>query len=118
MAQKQLDLLSFGVLIVILAILLVAFGPTQEWAKILSLTITLYGLWVVALAGIRAKSPDKYERGAYSTFVMGILLVAVGGAWLLYIETKGNLLYSVVLLLIVVGVLAIASALPSLRKKQ
>ena len=117
MAKGQLDLLSFGVLIVILAILLIAFGPTQEWDKILSLTITLYGLWVVALAGIRAKSPDKYERGAFSTFVMGILLVAVGGAWVLNIET-GYWLYSVVLLLIVVGVLAIASALPSLRKKQ
>ena len=117
MAQKQLDLLSFGVLIVILAILLIAFGPTQEWGKILSLTITLYGLWVVALAGIRAKSPDKYERGAFSTFVMGILLVAVGGAWILIIET-GYWLYSIVLLLIIVGVLAIVSALPSLRKKQ
>jgi Na+/proline symporter len=117
MAKGQLDLLSFGVLIVILAILLIAFGPTQEWDKILSLTITLYGLWVVALAGIRVKSPDKYERGAFSTFVMGILLVAVGGAWFLNIET-GYLLYSIVLLMVVVGVLAIASALPSLRKKQ
>ncbi len=117
MPQRQLDLLSFGVLIVILAILLIAYGPNQQWDKILSLTIALYGLWIIALAGIRAKSPDKYERGSFSTFVMGILLVAVGGAWFLNIET-GYWLYSIVLLLIVVGVLAIASALPSLRKKQ
>jgi len=116
MPQRQLDLLSIGVLVVILAILLVAFGPTGEWDKILSLTVALCGLWIVTLAGIRAKSPQKYERGAFSTFVMGILLLAVGGAWFINIET-GNLLYSVVLLLIVVGVLAIASALPSLRKK-
>jgi len=117
MPKRQLDLLSFGVLVVIIALLLVTFGPSQEWDKMLSLTILLYGLWVVAIAGIRAKSPLKYERGAFSTLVLGILLLAVGGAWLLNIQT-GYWLYSVVLLFLVVGVLAVVSALPSMRKKS
>ena len=117
MPKRQLDLLSFGVLVVIIALLLVAFGPTQEWGKILSLTLTLYGLWIIAIAGIRAKSPQKYERGAFSTLVWGILLLAVGGAWYLYI-IQGNILYSVVLFLVIVGILAVVSALPSMRKKS
>ena len=117
MPKRQLGLLSFGVLVVIIAILIVAFGPSQEWDRIISLTITLYGLWVIALAGIRAKSPEKYERGAFSTLVWGILLLAVGGAWFLNIQT-GYWLYSVVLLLVIVGILAVASSLPSMRKKS
>jgi len=114
MPPRQLDLLSFGVFVIIIAILLIAFFP--DWGKIVSLTLTLYGLWVIALAGIRAKSPQKYERGAFSTLVWGILLLAVGGAWFLNIQTDQPL-YSVVLFLVIVGILAVVSALPSMRKK-
>jgi len=116
MPKRQLDLLSFGVLIVIIAILLVALRPIEDWDKILSLTLTLYGLWVIAIAGLRAKSPEKYERGAFSTLILGVLLLAVGGAWYLNIET-GYLLNSVVLFLLIIGVLAITAALSSMRKK-
>jgi len=115
MPPRQLDLLSFGVFVIIIAILLIAFFP--DWGKIISLTLALYGLWVIALAGIRAKSPQKYERGAFSTLVWGILLLAVGGAWYLNI-IQGNILYSVVLFLVIVGILAVVSALPSMRKKS
>jgi hypothetical protein len=115
MPPRQLSLLSFGIFVIIVAILLIAFFP--DWGKILSLTLALYGLWVIALAGIRAKSPQKYERGAFSTLTWGILLLAIGGAWYLYIFT-GNTLYSVVLLLVIIGILAVASALPSMRKKS
>jgi hypothetical protein len=83
----------------------------------ISLTIALFGIWIIATAGIRARNPSKYERGAYSTFVMGLLLLAVGGAWFINIET-GNWVFSVFLLLIVVGLLAIGTALPTMRKKQ
>lgn len=116
MPPRQLSLLSFGVFVIIIAILLVAFFP--HWDTILSLTLTLYGLWVIALAGIRAKSPQKYERGAFSTFIWGILLVAIGGAWFLNIVTQGNILYSVVLFLVIVGVLAVVVVLSPTRKKQ
>jgi len=113
MPQRQLTLLSFGVLVVAVAILLLAFFP--DLSTILSLTLTVYGVWVVILAGIRAKNPAKYERGAYSTLVWGILLVAIGGSWFLYIQTL-NLIYTMVLLLLVIGVVAVASALLKTRK--
>jgi len=116
MPPRQLNLLSFGVFVITIAILLVAFFP--DWGTIVSLTLTLYGLWVIALAAIRARHPVKYERSALSTFIWGILLLAIGGAWYLNILTEGNILYSVVLFLIIVGILAVAVALSSTRKKQ
>jgi apolipoprotein N-acyltransferase len=116
MPPRQLNLLSFGIFVIIVAVLLIAFFP--DLGKILALTLTLYGLWVIALAGIRAKSPQKYERGAFSTFIWGILLLAIGGAWYLYIFTEGNMLYSVVLFLVIVGILAVVVALYPTRKKQ
>jgi len=113
MAQRQLGMLSFGVLVVIIAILLIAFGPIQDWGSIISLTLVLYGLWTIALAGIRAKNPVKYERGAFSTLIWGVLLVTIGGAWLLYALDP---LYSFALLLLVIGIIAVASALLRTRK--
>jgi hypothetical protein len=115
--RQQLDLLTFGVLILIVAILLLTFGASGQWDKMISLTITLLGLWIMVSAGIRARNPGKYERGAYSTFVMGLLLLAVGGAWFINIETA-NWIFSIFLLLIVIGLIAIATALPTMRKKQ
>jgi len=117
MPKQQLGVLSFGVLLVIVAILLVAFAPSQDWGSVISLTLVLYGLWVIVLSGIRARTPEKYGRSAFSILVWGILLLAVGGAWFLNIQTN-NLLYSAVLLLVIVGLLAVASALPSMRKKS
>jgi len=118
MPRQQLGLLSFGVFVVIVAVLLVAFAPSQDWGSFFSLTLVLYGLWVIVLAGIRVRTPEKYGRGAFSILVWGILLLAVGGAWYLNILTEGNILYSVVLLLVIIGILAVASALPSMRKKS
>jgi len=118
MARQQLDLLSFGVLVVIVAILLITFGQAGQWDRMISLTIALVGVWIIATAGIRARNPDKYERGAYSTFVMGLLLLAVGGAWFINIVTNGNLLLSIFVLLIVIALIAIGTALPTMRKKQ
>jgi Ca2+/Na+ antiporter len=115
--RQQLDMLSFGVFIIIVAILLIAFAPNGQWDRMISLTIALFGIWIIATAGIRARNPSKYERGAYSTFVMGLLLLAVGGAWFINIETD-NWIFSVFLLLIIVGLLAIGTALPTMRKKQ
>ena len=108
MPKQQLGLLSFGVLVIMIAILLVAFAP--DWGLIISMTLMLYGLWVIVLARIRNKTPEKYGRSAFSLLIWGILLLGFGGAWYLNIFT-GNILYSVVLLLVIVGVLSLASAL-------
>lgn len=118
MAQ-QFEMLSFGILLVITAFVLILYGLQiiLRLDEVLALIIFLYGIWTIALAGIRTQNPEKYGRGAYSTLVMGVILTALGGAWYLYIATA-NLLLSIVLLLLVIGILAVASALPSMRRKQ
>jgi len=105
-------LLSIGVFLIILvvSIVLYAFPPNliPDWALIPPLVLALYGCWTIALAGIRASNPHKYERGPFSTFALGLILIAIGGAWFAYsIEP----LYSLAIILLVLGVLAIAAAL-------
>lgn len=117
MPKKPTGLLSFGVFVVIVAICLLAYVAEliKRPDEVLSLIIAFYGVWVIVLAGIRVESPEKYERGAFSTFVGGILLVAVGGAWFLNIQLA-NLVYTLAVFLVVVGILAVASALRMWRK--
>jgi hypothetical protein len=117
MPKKPTGLLSFGIFTVIVAICLLAYaaGLIRRPDEVLSLVIAFYGVWVIVLAGIRVKSPEKYERGAFSTFVGGILLVAIGGAWFLNIQ-MANLVYTLAVFLAVVGILAVASALRMWRK--
>jgi len=116
MPRRTLGLLSFGVFVVIVAICLIAYMPLGLITAdaIVPLIFAFFGIWVVVLAGIRTKSPEKHERGAFSTFGWGILLIAIGGAWFL---AELNLIYSLILLLIVIGVLAVATALRLSRKK-
>jgi hypothetical protein len=116
---RQYEMLSIGVFLVVAALVLVVFaaGIIIRVDEVLALIIAFYGVWTIVLAGIRTQNPDKYGRGAYSTLVMGIGLIAFGGSWYLYIATA-NLILSIVLLLLVIGILAVASALPSMRQKQ
>jgi len=117
MPRMPLGLLSFGVFVIIVAIsIVVSIQLNLNGYASLALIITLYGVWTIALAGIRVKNPERYARGAYSIFVWGILLVAVGGAWLIYSLQAAYWLYSVLLLLIVIGILAVVSALRGFRK--
>jgi len=111
--------LSLGALLVIAAVLLVAFATEtiKRLDEVLALILALYGVWTMILAGTRVRNPDKYGRGAYSTLVMGVLLTALGGAWVLYIEGT-NIIITIALILVVIGILAVASALPSFRQKR
>jgi len=116
---RQYEMLSFGVLMVVAAVVLVAYALLiiTRLDEVLALIIAFYGVWTMVLAGVRTKNPEKYGRGAYSTLVMGVLLTALGGAWILYIEGT-DLIVTIALMLVVVGILAVATALPSMRQKQ
>jgi len=116
---RQYEMLSFGVLMVVAAVVLVAYALAiiTRLDEVLALIIAFYGVWTMVLGGIRTKNPEKYGRGAYSTLVMGVLLTALGGAWVLYIEGTDPIV-TIALLLVVIGILAVATALPSMRQKQ
>ncbi len=115
---RQYEMLSMGALLVIAAALLVAFSQgLLRIDEVFALIIMIYGIWTMILAGIRVMNPEKYGRGAYSTLVMGVLLTAVGGAWEFHIRFE-NIIISIALILVVIGILAVASALPSFRQRK
>lgn len=111
MAESRREMLSIGVflIIVVVAIVLYAAQVISDWTLIFPVIFVLSGCWLLALAGMRASNPQKYERGSFSTMGMGVLLIALGGAW--YLFAVNLALYSLALILLVVGGLAIAAAL-------
>ena len=116
MAQ-QYETLSFGVLMVIIALMLIAYSSgIVDLGQMMALIIASYGVWTMVLAGIRMRNPEKYGRGAQSTLTMGIVLIALGGAW--FLLTVGiSAILAIALLIVIVGILAVVSALPSFRRK-
>ena len=110
MAESRRQLLTIGVffIIVVVAILLYPVGVTHNWWNILQLIIVLFGVWILILAAMRAQSPQKYERSPYSTVQMGVLLSAVGLAWYLW---GYSWIYTVAILLLALGAIAITSAM-------
>jgi cobalamin synthase len=115
---QQFEMLSFGVFAIIVAFTLVAYSATIINAgQIFPIIIAVYGIWTIMLAGIRTQNPERYGRGAYSTLVMGVILLGIGGTW--FLLTAGlNPFLAVALLLVIVGILAVVSALPSFRQKS
>jgi uncharacterized membrane protein len=106
-------LLSIGVFLVVVVVSILLYQPLQvllDWTLILPLVLALFGCWTVILAGMRASNPQKYVRSAFSTLSGGLLLLAIGGAWLLFGLGFGWV-YSLVTILVVLAVLAIAAAL-------
>lgn len=104
-------LLSIGVFLVIIVVSVLLWQPLRiitDWLLILPLIILFSGLWAVILAGMRSSVPQKYERGAFSTFSWGLLLVAIGGAWLLY---GYGWYYSLIVILLVLAGIAIVAAM-------
>ena len=109
---EKRGLLSIGIFLVILVISIILVPLGLDWQLVPPLILALYGCWTIVLAGIRASNPQKYERGSFSTFAFGLILIAIGGAWFTY--SIGEPLYSLAVILLVLGALAITAAL---RKK-
>jgi len=109
MSESNRNLLTIGVfiLIVVVSIVLYVVGLI-DWTLIVPVVLLLSGLWLLALGAIRAGQPVKYERSAFGTIGLGLVAIAVGGAWFLF---GTNWLYSLILILVVVAGLAIAAAL-------
>jgi hypothetical protein len=109
MAESSRDMLSVGVFLIIIVVAIMLYAASLiDWTLIIPVILVLSGCWTLVLAGMRATNPQKYERGAFSTVSLGLLLIAVGGAWYLFAFDP---LYSLALILLVFGALAIAAAL-------
>ena len=113
MSESRRQMLTIGVFFIILvvAILLVA-TKVLNWSQFPPLVLGLFGIWILALAAIRVAGPQKYELDSFSTMAMGLGLIVLGGAWFLF---SYNWLYSLALILLAFGGIAIASAM---RRKK
>ncbi len=109
MAENKRHLLSVGAfcIILVVAILLVAFNVIG-WTLIFPFVLALFGIWLIALSAMRSQSAQKYERGSFSTAILGSILIILGGAWYLF---SINWLYSLALLILLIAAIAIAAAL-------
>jgi hypothetical protein len=112
MAESKRQMLTIGVFFIILvvAILLLATNVITL-GLIVPLILGLFGLWILVMTVMRGATPMKYERSAFSTMAMGVDLIVLGAAWYLF---SFNWLYSLALILLALGAIAIASAM---RKK-
>ena len=105
------NLLTIGALFVIVVVSILLYVPANvltQWWMVLATMIVLFGAWLIVLAGMQRSNPEKYGRGAFSYFGWGLLVIAIGGAYFLYYT---NPIYSLVLVLLVLGAVAIAAAL-------
>lgn len=108
--MPERNLLTIGAVFVIIVasvLLSVPPGPLTAWWMVPATIIALFGCWLMVLAGMQRSNPEKYGRSAFSLFGWGLLLIAVGGAWFLYYT---NWVYSLAVILLVLGALAIAAA--------
>jgi hypothetical protein len=109
MSESSRNLLTIGVFVItIIVAILLYVAAVIDLTSIVPVVLLLSGLWLLALGAIRASKPVKYERSSFSTIALGLVAIAVGGAWFFFAI---NWLYSLVIILIVVAALAIAAAL-------
>jgi hypothetical protein len=114
LSESRRQLLSIGVffIVAVVAILLYATKVVPDWLNIFPVIFILFGVWILVLAAMRAQNPQKYEREPSGTLEMGALLMALGGAWLLW---RTNAIYSIALALFVLGAITIVAAM---RRKK
>lgn len=111
MAER--NLLTIGALFIIIVVSILLKAPLNlltAWWMVFATMIALFGIWLMVLAAMQYSNPKKYERSAFSFFGWGLLVVAVSGAWFLY---GYNWVYSLAVILLVLGVVAIAAAFRS-----
>jgi hypothetical protein len=112
MSNNDRQLLSFGVLLIILAVgILLSIAGIIGWGLFVPVVAVLSGLWTIALGSLLKSKTQKYEQGSFSTMASGAGLIALGAAWYLF---GINWLYSLVIILLAIAALAIAT---SLRRK-
>ena len=116
MPKKPVAVLSLGILVVILAVSVAVSVVTElvGVSEIFSLTLILFGLWIMVLAGIRAVNPEEFGAGAFNTFSGGILVTTLGVVWLLYGRLPIEYLLSG--LLLIVGILVAIVGIRAWRK--
>ncbi len=117
MPKRPVGVLSFGILILVLAVSIAASAAKIliNMSEAFSLVLILFGLWIIVLAGIRTVNPEQYGGGAFNTFSLGVLLTALGVVWLLYVREM-FVEYLLPALLLIIGILVAVTGIRAWRK--
>jgi len=111
MSSERIGLASYGVALIFLAIsLILPAAQIIAWNEFPAALLVFLGVWMMVLAAIKLKYPQKYARSPFSTFGYGILTTTVGSLWFLNIHGM-PLVYSIAAIVALLGALAIAAAL-------
>ena len=117
MPKRPVGVLSLGIIILVLALSASASAANLlvNVFEIFSLTLILFGLWIMILAGMRSTNPEQYGGGAFNTFSGGILITTLGVVWSLYIrELLVEYLFAA--LLLIVGIMIAVAGIRAWRK--
>jgi len=117
MPKRPVGVLSLGILILVLAVSTAAFAfnVLVDISEIFSVTLILFGLWIIVLAGLRVVNPEGYGGGVFNTFSGGILITTLGILWLLYVRVL-LVEYLLPTLLLVIGILVAVAGIRAWRK--
>lgn len=105
-SRRQQQTIGVFCIVCVVAILLFIAKLLGSWLNIFPAIFIMFGVWMLVLAGLRYTSPFKYERWPFGTLEQGLILIALGGAWVVF---STNWLYSVVILLLLIGAIAVTS---------
>lgn len=109
MSESRGALLSLGIFLIIIATVAVFLvAGIIDWTLIVPVVLVLSGCLLTASAAYKPSTSQKYQPSAFYSLTSGLFLIALGGAWYLF---RFNWLYSLILILLVLGAVAIASAL-------
>ncbi len=117
MPKRPVGVLSLGILILVFAVSAAALAARvlTNLSEMFSLTLLLFGLWIMVLAGMRAANQEQYGRGAFNTFSGGLLITMLGVVWMLF--TRALLVgYLLPAFLLVIGILVAAAGIRAWRK--
>jgi len=109
MSEISRDLLSIGafLIVIVVAIVLLAMGLI-DWMLVVPVVLVLSGCLLLGLGVLKPSATQKYAPSSFYMLSSGLLLIALGGAWYLL---RFSFLYSLALVLLVLGAIAIAAAL-------
>ena len=109
MAESRTAVLSLGVLLVIIVVSILFFmAGLIDWTLVVPVIMVLSGGWLIVLTPMRRSKVGGYTTSAFSFAATGLVLISLGIAWYAF---RFGFLYSVVIILLVLGGIAIVAAL-------
>ncbi len=109
MVESNQNVLSLGIFLIILVIgiVLLAIGAI-DWTLFVPVILVLSGCLLLGLGAFKPPTTQKYAPSSFYLLSSGLFLIAVGVA--LYL-LRFNWLYSIALVLLVLGGVAIAAGM-------